>query len=151
MGNGSKEVVLPLVPLCRGGAALLVTPEYGYFRNLLPFGLRCWPLLSTFLPPPPFSDLSSHNPPILAVVFLVVCNLLFLLSDLFGDLSSFILTTCPANFIRFLTILPTTQALVPTSCLRSFILLSLLRLFFLSSCSHILVVYVDAVRNFGQS
>ena len=72
-------------------------------------------------------------------------------SHLFGDLSSFILTVCPAHFIRLLTILPTTQALVPTSCLRSFILLSLLRLFFLSSCSHILVVYVDAVRNFGQS
>ena len=29
-------VVLPLVPLCRGEAGLLVTPRYGYFRNLLP-------------------------------------------------------------------------------------------------------------------
>ena len=37
--------------------------------------------LSTFLPPLPFSDLSSHNPPILAVrVFLVFCNLLAYLS-----------------------------------------------------------------------
>ena len=52
-------VVLPLVPLCRGEAGLLVTPKYGYFRNLLPFGLCCWPFLSTFLPPLPFLDLSS--------------------------------------------------------------------------------------------
>ena len=34
-------------------------------------------------------------------------------SDLFGNLSSFILTTCPAHFIRLLTIWPTIQ--VPTS------------------------------------
>ena len=47
----------------------------------------------------------------------------FFLSDLFGDLSSFILTMCPAHFIRLLTILPTVQALVPTSSLRSFVLL----------------------------
>ena len=46
----------------------------------------------------------------------------FLVSDLFGNLSSFILTMCPAHFIRLLTILPTKQALVPTSSLRSFIL-----------------------------
>ena len=30
----------------------------------------CWPFLSTFLPPLPFSDLSSQNPPNVAVVFL---------------------------------------------------------------------------------
>ena len=29
-------VVLPLVPLRRGEAGLLVTPKYGYFRDLLP-------------------------------------------------------------------------------------------------------------------
>ena len=29
-------VVVPLVPLCRGDAGLLVTSKYGYFRNLLP-------------------------------------------------------------------------------------------------------------------
>ena len=38
----------------------------------------------------------------------------FFVSDLFGNLSSFILTMCPAHFIRLLTILPTIQALVPT-------------------------------------
>ena len=42
-------------------------------------------------------------------------------SDHFGNLSSFILTMCPAHFIRLLTIYPTIQALVPTSSLRSFI------------------------------
>ena len=47
----------------------------------------------------------------------------FFVSDLFGNLSSFFLTMCPAHFIRLLTILPTIQALVPTSSLRSFILL----------------------------
>ena len=47
----------------------------------------------------------------------------FFVSDLFGNLSSFILTMCPAHFIRLLTILPTMQALVPISSLRSFILL----------------------------
>ena len=33
----SQYVVLPLalVPLCRGEAGLLLTPKYGYFRNLL--------------------------------------------------------------------------------------------------------------------
>ena len=43
-------------------------------------------------------------------------------SALFGSLSSFIRTMCPAHFIRLLTILPTIQALVQTSSLRSFIL-----------------------------
>ena len=46
----------------------------------------------------------------------------FFVEDLFGNLSSFILTMCPAHFIRVLTILPTLQAFVPTSSLRSFIL-----------------------------
>ena len=44
-------------------------------------------------------------------------------SALFGSLSSFIRTMCPAHFIRLLTILPTIQALLPTSSRRSFILL----------------------------
>ena len=47
----------------------------------------------------------------------------FFVSDIFGNLSYFILTMCPAHFIRLLTILPTIQALVPTSSLMSFILL----------------------------
>ena len=46
----------------------------------------------------------------------------FFVSDLFRNLSSFILTTCPAHFIRLLTIcFPNVQALVPT-CHVSFIL-----------------------------
>ena len=45
----------------------------------------------------------------------------FFISDLFGNLSSFILNMCPAHFIRLLTILPTIQALVPISSPRSFI------------------------------
>ena len=43
----------------------------------------CWPFLSIFLLPLPFSDLSSHNPPISAVVFLVLCNLLVSLPQIF--------------------------------------------------------------------
>ena len=47
-----------------------------------------WSLLLAFslhfLPPLPFSDLSSHNPPILAVVFPVFWNLLTFLSRLFS-------------------------------------------------------------------
>ena len=46
----------------------------------------------------------------------------FFVSALFGSLSSFIRTMCPAHFIRLLTILPTIQAFVPTSSRRSFIL-----------------------------
>ena len=85
---------------------------YGSLRSTATFvsvsiGPCCWPFLSTFLPPLPFSDLSSHSPPILAVVFLVFC---ILVSDFFGKLSSFILTMCQAHFIRLLTILPTIQA-----------------------------------------
>ena len=37
----------------------------------------------------------------------------FFFSDLFGSLSSFILTMCPAHFIRLLTILP---PILPTMC-----------------------------------
>ena len=36
-------------------------------------------------------------------------------SDIFGNISSFILTTCPVHFIRLLTILPTIHYFVPTS------------------------------------
>ena len=61
----------------------------------------CWPFLSTFLPLP-FSALSSHDPPILAVAFIVFCNLLVSLSQLFSVISrlSIILPMCPAHFIR---------------------------------------------------
>ena len=45
----------------------------------------------------------------------------FFVSALFGSLSFFIRTMCPAHFIRLLTILPTIHALVPTSSRRAFI------------------------------
>ena len=73
--------------------------------------------------------------------FLFLC-----LRDLFGYLLSFILTMCPAYFTRVLIILPTMQqALVPTSSLRSFILLLstlftstilLIQLFSCTCCLH---------------
>ena len=40
-------IVLPLVPLCRGEAGLLVTPKYGYFCNLFPLVS----VVSLFSPP----------------------------------------------------------------------------------------------------
>ena len=46
----------------------------------------------------------------------------YFVSARFGSLSSFIRTMCPTHFIRLLTILPTIQALVPTSSRRSSIL-----------------------------
>ena len=115
---------LPLVPLSMGEAGLLVT------CRCTDTSVICfhWSLLLAyfspiFLPPLPFSDLSSHSPHILTVVFLVSETSCFFMSDLFGNLSSFILTMCPAHFILLLTILPTIQALVPTSSRRSFIIL----------------------------
>ena len=74
-----------------------------------------WPFLSTFLPPPPFSDLftqSSHLSCYLPRLLQTSC---FFVSDLFGNLPSFILTMCSAHLIRLFTILPTIQAfIVPT-------------------------------------
>ena len=43
----------------------------------------------------------------------------FVVSDLFGDLSSFILTMCPVQFIRLSTIFQTIPALIPTYSLKS--------------------------------
>ena len=64
-------------PLCTGETGLLVTPKCGYFRNLFPVVPSCCcSFLSIVLPPLPLSDCYSHNPPILAVVFLVLGNLL---------------------------------------------------------------------------
>ena len=65
--------------------------------------------------------------------------------DIFGNLSSFILNMCPAHFIHLINILPTMQALVPTSSLRSFILLPA-NLLIKSSCFRVHVVCLDAVR-----
>ena len=63
-------------PFCRGEAGLVVTPLYDYFCINKILGPCCWPFLSTFLPSLPFLELSSHNPPISAVFFLVLCNCL---------------------------------------------------------------------------
>ena len=70
---------------------------------MFPIAPSCWPFLSTFLLPLPFLGLSSDNPPVLAVVFLVFCNLLVSLS-VYSHLSPFILnlTLCPALFTRLL-------------------------------------------------
>ena len=78
---------------------------------LFSIGPRCWPFLSNFLSPLPFSDLSSHNAPIQAMVFLIFCNLLGSLSQ------SLIIVSSPFHP----AILSTIEALVPTS-LRSTIL-----------------------------
>ena len=140
-------LVLPLVPLCRGEAGL-----YWSLRSTATF-LICfhWSLLLAFSLHFPSSSAflrslftqSSHLRCGLPRFLKPSC---FFVSDLFGNLSSFILTMCPAHFIRLLTILPTIEALVQTSSLIglsfSFSPLSLLWLFFLSSCSHILVVYI---------
>ena len=94
-------------------------------RLLFPsIGLCCWSFPSTFLCP--FLDLSSGNPPIANLScghprFLQVrC---FFVSVILVNLPSLILTMCPAHLIRLFTILPTKQALVPTSSLRSYIIL----------------------------
>ncbi len=126
-------------PFCRAEAGLVVTPLFGYFWNCFPF---CWPSLSTFLPPLPSSDLSSHNPRFLPPS----C---FFVSDIFGDLSSFILITCPAHLIRLLTICQLYKLqyqLLLAGLSFSFSPLSLHQLLSLSSCYRILVVYVAAVR-----
>ena len=83
-------------PFCRREAGLVVTPLYGYFCNF---------------------------PPLVPVVVGLFSALVFLLCLSQSDLSSFIPTMCPAHFIRILTSLPTIPALVPTSSLRSSILL----------------------------
>ena len=51
---------------------------------MFPIAPCCWPYLSTFLPPLPFFDTPSDNPPILPVVFLVFSNLLVSLSQIFS-------------------------------------------------------------------
>ena len=69
--QGPMTLVLPLVSLKGEAGLLLLTLKYSYFCTFVSIGHCCWPFLSTFLPPLPFSDLSSRSPPILDVVFLV--------------------------------------------------------------------------------
>ena len=75
----------------------------------------------------------------LAVFYLVSATSLYLY------LRYFILTMCPTHFNQLITILPTTQALVPASLNISFSFspLSLHGLFSITSCSHITVVAVQ--------
>ena len=88
-------------PFCRGEAGLVVTPLYGYFCHFFPlapvvgifsplFFLLCISQISLhiILPSQPWS--SSFLQPAW-----------FFVSDLFGNLSSFILTMCPANYTSF--------------------------------------------------
>ena len=139
------------------GVRLVYKIGHSDVRLLLCFvsiGPCCWYFLSTFLPPLPFTDLSSHNPPILAVAFRVFCNNCASLSWIFlGHFSYFIMTMCPAHFIRLLTLLPTMQALVPTSSRRSFILrLSTLHtpaILLIQLFSHILYKFV--LMRFGHN
>ena len=109
-------------PLWRGEAGLLLTPRYGYFCKLLPLVL----LLA-------FSLHFSSSSAFLRFLFTQSSHLSYglprflqlycvIVSDVFGNVSYFILTMCPAHFFWLLTILPTIQALVPTSSLRYFIL-----------------------------
>ena len=100
----------------------MFTPLYGYFCMF--FIATCfWHFLSTFLPPLPyFLDVFSHNPLILPEVFLVFCNLLVSLSQIFSMVSRFHSDRVSSPFHSSL-ILPDIQALVPTSSRRAFILL----------------------------
>ena len=59
------------------------------FSPLLPVGFFC-----TFLPPLPSSDLSSHNLPISAVIFLVFCYILVSLSQIFSVFSELSFWPC---------------------------------------------------------
>ena len=80
------------------------------FPSIPPFSLSLWSL--------PFRQ-SSH----LSCFPQPLC---FFASTLFGSLSSFILTVCPANLIRLFTILTTQQSTVPLYYLRYFNLLHIL-------------------------
>ena len=87
-------------PFCRRGvchSSLHCTASYVIFF----IAPCCWLFLSTFLLHLPFSSLPSDNPPILAVVFLVFCNLhvCLFVSYIFSNLSSFIPTVCPAHLL----------------------------------------------------
>ena len=111
-----------LFPSCRGEAGILVTAKHGYFRDLLP----SVPVVGLFSP---FSSSFAFLKSLFTHSSHLSCGLTrflepscFFVSALFGSVSAFIRTMCPGHFIRLLTILPTIQALVPTSSRRSFIL-----------------------------
>ena len=108
-------------PLCRSEADLLVTVKYGYFRNLIPL-VPVVGLFSPFVFLLCLSQIYLHTVLPSKLLSSSTFSGTFFVSARFGSLSSFIRTMCPAHFIRLLTILPTTQGLVPNSSRRSFIL-----------------------------
>ena len=127
-------LVLPLISFCSGEgvhSSLRCTTTFVIVFH--------WSLLLAFSQP---FFLLSHNPPILAVVFFVVGNLLASLSHIFAIISR--ISFCPGHFIRPLNVLTSMQALVvlmDTSF--SFSPLSLHRLFSSSGSSSL--VYVVGV------
>ena len=111
-----KDVLFLLVPCCTGVRVrkCIVEPLFLFFLSIVFYRP---PPLSIFHPPPIFSYPSSHSPPISAVAFP------FSTSALFASLPASILTKWPAHLILFLTNLPVRLYCIPTSFLRSFILL----------------------------
>ena len=98
--TGSSFFLFLPFPFCRGEAghsSLCCTATFVF--SIAPC---CWPSLSTFL----FSQVCLQTIlPSQMGSFLQPSR--FFISDLFGDLSSFILTMCPVHFIRLLTVSPT--------------------------------------------
>ena len=91
-------------PFWRGEAGLFVTPLYGYVCNLFPLD----PVVAFYLL---FCSSSAFLGSLFTQSSHLRCGLprflspsCFFVSDLFGNLSSFILTMYPSHFIRFLTI-----------------------------------------------
>ena len=135
-------LVLPLVSILRGEAGQLsVRCMYVYFRYFfhcflsLVFSLHCF--TCSAIPKPLFTQSSHLSCGRLSLSLHPSC---FAVTDIFGNLSAFVLTTCPAHFVRLETIFPTTQYLVPTSSLRYFVLFLLTlctkAIFFIQLLSH---------------
>ena len=83
----------------------------------------CWPFSPLFfLPCLSYISLSTQSSHLCRGLTRFLQPSYFLVSDIFRNLPSFIVTMCSAHFIRF-TILPTIQYLDPTSFLMFFILL----------------------------
>ena len=115
-----------------GGHSPLCMAAFGIF-SIAPC---CWIFLSTFLPPLPFLDLSSGNPPILAVVLLVFYNLLVCLSQIFLVISCLIFVPFhPA--LNYFTNYTSFSSNFFSQVVHSFLVspFSLHQLFSLSSCS----------------
>ena len=81
------------------------------------FSPCCWPFLSTFLRTAFLRSLFTQSSYLSCDLPCFLQSTCFFVSDLFGDLSSFILIMCPAHLIRLFTIL---LALVPTFSLNVF-------------------------------